>query len=570
MADPRANLVIGIQDLASSGLKKLNGALESLRDRYLHIKEMVTDVVAVFDSFLTAAAEQEAAEHRLALALKNQGDATKETRESLVNYAAELQKTTTFSDDALIENQALLVSFGLLGDELKGGLQAAMDLSIARNMDLATAAMLVGKAYQGNTETLKRYGIEISSTLPQGERFQAVLDAINGSFGGSAQAATQTYAGRVANLKLAFGELTESIGGLLMRPAENWVLFLKESVGWIQKQIDKIKELTGARETEADQLEKRIKSLTRLNLILESEAKQMDAIKNIGALRATQESQEYRDRERAIAGLKARLEELRALENAPGGPKGRPTEPVDEEGAKLAEQVRQQMEVAQAHEVWKENIQAEHLARRLEAHNQFRLAQEVRDEANARTQADIAARAAKEDEAIQKRRIASTMSGLSMLASFQTAKTKELAQVAKAAAMATTIINAHKAAGEAMAAFAAIPPLAIAMGALMEAAGMAQAAQIAGVPLATGGMVLPTQGGTLATIGEAGGREAVLPLDNPASMEAIREALGGAGGGITIQAGVIVADDVSLEELARRIDAKLYTLRRNRGSAFGD
>jgi hypothetical protein len=53
----------------------------------------------------------------------------------------------------------------------------------------------------------------------------------------------------------------------------------------------------------------------------------------------------------------------------------------------------------------------------------------------------------------------------------------------------------------------------------------ATGAGVPGVKLAAGGVVMPRPGGTLATIGEAGQAEAVIPLDRLGSM------MGGKGGG---------------------------------------
>jgi hypothetical protein len=64
----------------------------------------------------------------------------------------------------------------------------------------------------------------------------------------------------------------------------------------------------------------------------------------------------------------------------------------------------------------------------------------------------------------------------------------------------------------------------------------------AGVKLATGGIVMPRPGGTLATIGEAGQAEAVIPLDRLGSM------MGGNGGGATyvvnVNGGLATSSDI--------------------------
>ena len=160
---------------------------------------------------------------------------------------------------------------------------------------------------------------------------------------------------------------------------------------------------------------------------------------------------------------------------------------------------------------------------------------------------------------------------LTALATLQNSKNKEMAAVGKAAAISQTTIATIVASMEAHKALAGIPLIGPALGAAAAAsimtAGASKVAQIQGTPFAEGGMVLPTRGGTLATIGEAGSREAVVPLDDPKTVEGLREALG--IGGTVVNVGTLIADDISLDELARKIDAKLYTLNRNRGSAFG-
>lgn len=291
----------------------------------------------------------------------------------------------------------------------------------------------------------------------------------------------------------------------------------------------------------------------------------VELTKGINGLLVAMEQAKDPAADQAIAERIKHLRELRDALNLPAAAKGEG--PDDDAGRRLADQVRQQMEIEEAHEVWRDNIQAEHLAARLAAYGEHQLARELLVRTQAQTEVELARRAGLEAERIQQARNRSAMVLLTQLSTFQTAKTKELAAVGKAAAFAMTIINAHKAAGEAMAAFAAIPPLALAMGALMEAAGMAQAAQIAGVPLAQGGVALPVPGGTLARIAEAGGKEAVLPLDDKRAMESIREGLGSGGPQNVFNVGTLIADELSLDEFARRLDSKLYQLRRNRESA---
>lgn len=114
-----------------------------------------------------------------------------------------------------------------------------------------------------------------------------------------------------------------------------------------------------------------------------------------------------------------------------------------------------------------------------------------------------------------------------------TSKNKEVAAIAKALAIKNIIFQTGQAAMSAYSSMAAIPLVGPVLGAAAAGAALAFGAeqintvQSQGTALAEGGIVMPTPGGTQATIGEAGSAEAVIPLDDPEA----KSMLGGAGGG---------------------------------------
>lgn len=65
-----------------------------------------------------------------------------------------------------------------------------------------------------------------------------------------------------------------------------------------------------------------------------------------------------------------------------------------------------------------------------------------------------------------------------------------------------------------------------------------------GLKLATGGVVLPRPGGTMATIGEAGQAEAVIPLDRLEAMISTKSGGGGGGYVININGGLASSADI--------------------------
>lgn len=182
---------------------------------------------------------QEQAVNDLALAMKNLGVFTESALKEQERFASEVQKVTVFGDEQILGLQALLTTFGLYGKELQGTTIATIDLATALGVDLKAAAILLGKAFIGETSSLSRYGIIIDKNIPKSEKFAEVIKLINRQFGGAAQAQTKTYAGAVKQLSNNFGDLQENIAiGLI--PASKLYL------GILNRSIDAVIELFAA------------------------------------------------------------------------------------------------------------------------------------------------------------------------------------------------------------------------------------------------------------------------------------------------------------------------------------
>lgn len=509
-----AKLVVTLVDKATTGLR-------SLRAHWLAVTAALAGAITFAEASLKAFAEQEAAISKLNTALKNQGITSKEVSNDLIKYASQLQKITTFSDETIIETQALLTTFGLAGNVLKNATKSALDLSAGLGIDLRTSTLLLGKAFIGETATLARYGIKISETIPVSERFAAVQDQINLRFGGSAQAQATTYAGKVSQLKNEFNDLQERIGSLLVGPATSLIGFLRDGIiltekftGWIIKNKDAFK---------------------LLNPILNSNVGLMQIGVALG---------------QKLLGIQK--------ETAAIPPPAAPIKPavapiVSDEILNLQTQAQKKIDLFTLTNEEIEKREIESLARRLEANNLFEKARELRK-----------AVAVKSEIALEKAKAEALSIIFGNFAAFQTAKNKELIIVGKAAAIAQATIDTYAAVGRAIGGPGALPPpWSYAVAASVLAFGLSNVARIAGVPLAHGGVVLPTMGGTLATVGEGGRSEAVIPLGDSRAKEELRDTIGGTTININVN-GTVIADDYSIGEFAQRIDEELFRLRRNR------
>ena len=537
MAKGEAKLTIVLEDLATKGIKGVRGALDQLRASYLAVTAAVAGVVAFAVDVLKSYAEQEAAIKRLDVALKNQGITSKSVSTDLVRYAEELQKITTFSDETIIETERLLVTFGLSGQQLKDTTKAALDLSLGLGIDLRSATLLLGKAFQGQTETLARYGIKIKEGLSEAERFEVVMGAVNQRFGGAAQAQDETFGGKIENLKNRFDDLKEKIGAQLLPVAASWL-------AWIDKAIARSEKLAATENAELRGRELTIIGLKRT----QDEYAAMAAAGNIEAEARVAAIQRRLDAETAALKKEREIEEERdKFKGAKLEAEGLTPEDANRLRSFIytTEEIKLLEDQAFAAHLQKKGFHAEAEKVLESSQTTFTIAQ-------------------------HKTRYAAARTALDALASLQSSKSKEMAAVGKAAAISLATIDTYAAATGAFKALSGIPfvgpVLAFAAAAAIMTAGFANVARIAGTPLAEGGVVPATSGGLLARVAEGGSAEAIIPLDDSRAQEKIRTAMGGDGPTINIYAGTIVADNMSIEILARRIDEEIFRLARNRES----
>ncbi len=205
----------GVTQNTETMAKSMQAALGILTAQ--NIRQFVTDLRAAGSEFVTAFAEQESATRKLTAALQTQGNATPAVISQYGALASQFEHTTVFADELILEMEALLVQVGNVAPaQMDKALKAATDLASGLGIDLRTATLLVGKAFEGHTETLGRYGITLDQTKLKADPVAAVLEGINNKFGGQAQAQLDTYTGKMAQFHNEMNNVEESAGGLLV------------------------------------------------------------------------------------------------------------------------------------------------------------------------------------------------------------------------------------------------------------------------------------------------------------------------------------------------------------------
>ena len=184
--------------------------------------------VGLFVKSIKNTIEQERVIAQLNQTLKSTGRFSVSASEGLQDYAAELQKLTTFSDETIIASQALILTFTRIGSEIMPQTtEAVLNVATAMGTDLKSASIQVGKALNDpliGLSALSESGITFSQVqkdlvkdmIAVGNTVGAqklILKELETQFGGSAFAARNTLGGSLKSLSNSFGDLLEADKG---------------------------------------------------------------------------------------------------------------------------------------------------------------------------------------------------------------------------------------------------------------------------------------------------------------------------------------------------------------------
>lgn len=223
---------------AQSGVRGLNQELDKTEKKMVGISDTARNVrraliglgvIAIFKTAIQNTARQEQALAQVEQRIRSTGGAAGLTTQQLSGMASALQKITTFGDEAVLELQALLLTFTQIqGPILERATRLTLDMSVAMEQDLKSSAIQLGKALNDPKEgltALSRVGVRFSteqerlikSLVETGRVAEAqtlILNELETEFGGSAEAARDTFGGALEAVKNVLGDLLEAPGSL--------------------------------------------------------------------------------------------------------------------------------------------------------------------------------------------------------------------------------------------------------------------------------------------------------------------------------------------------------------------
>jgi hypothetical protein len=223
------------------GIKQVNDGMGGLKTQVSSLlpsfKTMAIAGAAAFGAVsafayksVQAAAEDQKSQALLALQIKQTTNATDQQIESTMNFIGALQMSAAVSEEKLRPALAILVRGTGDLSEAQRLLQISLDVSAGSGKDLEAVSTAISRAANGSFTALTKLGVPLDENTVKTKDFNAATSELGATFQGASAAAANTFTGQLTKLKLGFGEITESIGKILLPYFERFVGFINDKI----------------------------------------------------------------------------------------------------------------------------------------------------------------------------------------------------------------------------------------------------------------------------------------------------------------------------------------------------
>lgn len=218
-------------------------------------------MTAIAVSSVNAFKESEEATAQLNAVLKSTNNIAGVTAKEVQTLSTKLQNVTKFSDETITSAQSLLLTFTKIGkDVFPDATKTVLDMSQALGQDTKSSAIQLGKALNDpirGITALRKVGVsfteqqeqQIKKMVESGKVMEAqklILQELQTEFGGSAEAAGNTFGGKIEILKNKIGDLQETMGSAIITAITPFIERLSawadspEAQQFVQNLTDKI------------------------------------------------------------------------------------------------------------------------------------------------------------------------------------------------------------------------------------------------------------------------------------------------------------------------------------------
>lgn len=224
MANPITRLVRFIFDKnsankaerdAKSSLGRIGKGFDSLKSKAIALGATIAAAFSVRAIFrfgresVRIAGEAEAIWKRLEQAIENTGVQYASVRDEINATARAMQDATTVGDEDFARVLSELITTSNDYAKSMDNVATVANLAAAKNIDLMSAAQLVGRAMVGQTATLTRYGIIIK----EGED---AMEVLRHQFRGFAENEATTFQGKLQQLTNEWGDFRQAVGNAII------------------------------------------------------------------------------------------------------------------------------------------------------------------------------------------------------------------------------------------------------------------------------------------------------------------------------------------------------------------
>jgi hypothetical protein len=220
---------------AQKDIKKLGANIDKFAKRSAKAFGIAAVASAAFaakigkDAVQAAIADQKS-QALLANSLRNTVGASDAQIVSVEKNITALQKQFSVVDDELRPAFGrLTAAFGSTA-AAQEALQIALDVSAFASVDLATASDAIIKASQGQNKALSKLVPGIGAATLATKDFGKITDKVSKIVGGAAATRAGTLEGKMAGLKIAFGEAMETLGYALLPVLEKFATMLTTQI----------------------------------------------------------------------------------------------------------------------------------------------------------------------------------------------------------------------------------------------------------------------------------------------------------------------------------------------------
>lgn len=229
-------------DKVRKGLAGIDGAMAGAGERAERFGQKLVGIggvmagvtgslVFAFRDSLSLWDTQIRAQAKVEQVVRQTGKAAGFAADELMKQASALQAVTRFGDEAILDGvTAQLLTFtNVSGDAFNRAQESVLDLSTVLNSDLKGTAIMLGKALNDPirgisalgeagitfTEQQKEVVKSLAETGRVAEAQALILDEIQRVYGGQARAAAEVGTGFLIQWQNAWGDLKETVGGII-------------------------------------------------------------------------------------------------------------------------------------------------------------------------------------------------------------------------------------------------------------------------------------------------------------------------------------------------------------------